>query len=74
MPIIAGSLGYRIEIREDIPNLSIYLGIGNFVLGLFFMFPFIKLVKPLIGGSDPLWTQLPEITEWINKGWTIHDS
>lgn len=74
MTVIAGFLGYRTEIREEIPNLSIYVGIGTFILGLLFMFPFIKLVKPLIGGSVPLWTQLPEITEWINKGWTIHDS
>ena len=74
VPIVAGFLGYRIEMRLDIPDLSIYIGIGTFVIGLLLMFPFIKLVKPLIGGSVPPWSQLPEIKEWINKGWSINDT
>lgn len=73
VPIIAGYLGYLLELRLDIPDLSIYLGIGTFVLGLLMMFPFIKLVKPLIGDGIPLWSQLPEIQEWIVKGWVIGD-
>ena len=73
-PIVAGFLGYRLEMKLDIPDLSIYIGIGTFVLGLVLMFPFIKLVKPLIGSSVPHWSQLPEIREWINKGWSIRDT
>ena len=72
-PIVAGFLGYQFEMRLDISDLSIYID-GTFVLGLLLMFPFIKLVKPLIGGSVPLWSQLPEVKEWINKGWSIHDT
>ena len=74
IPIVAGFLGYRLELRLDIPDLSIYIGIGTFVIGLLLMFPFIKLVKPLIGGSVPPWSQLPEIKELISKGWSIRDT
>lgn len=71
LTIVAGVLGYRLELQLDIYNLSIYLGLGAFAVGLLLMFPYIKLMKARVGGARPHWATLPEIREWLAKGWTV---
>jgi hypothetical protein len=73
IPVVAGFLGYQLERGLDIEDLSIYIGAGAFVLGLVLLFPYIKLIKSLVKGSVPYWSQLPEIKEWLNQGWSINN-
>ena len=70
--ILATIVGYQIEIKIDAPDLSIYVGIGAFVVGLLLIFPFIKVVKPKLGvGGGPHWATFPEINALMKKGWLV---
>ena len=68
--VLATYVGYLIEVKIDMANLSIYIGIGAFVIGLLMIIPFIKVVgsKMNIKGV-PQWNTFPGIQERIKEGW-----
>lgn len=70
--VLATIVGYQIEIKIDVPDLSIYAGIGTFVVGLVMIIPFIKVVGPKLGrGGGPHWATFPDINVRMKQGWLV---
>ena len=70
--ILATVVGYMIERKIEVANLSIYIGIGAFVIGLVMIVPFIKIIGPKLGkGGGPHWATFPDINALMKKGWLV---
>lgn len=70
--ILATIAGYMIETKIDVADLSIYVGISAFVLGLVMINPFVKVVGPKLGrGGGPHWATFPDINVRMKKGWLV---